>query len=221
VPTEVAAGRRDGQDEGQGEEAVEAVGQDAEEQVVAAAAEEIVEQSDLVTDPGRDERHRGDGRRGGVDHVGELLPGDAELVAEGPQGPADQEAVGVVIEEDHEARRPGGDEHRAPAAGPARDWRGAELARLSARADLLVDCTSAGLGDASYPAPVLVATLPDGAAVASLVYSASLPLLDTARGRGPPVMDGAAMLVHQGARAFTIWTGLPAPLHAMWAAMTS
>ena len=37
--------------------------------------------------------------------------------------------------------------------------------------------------------------------------------------RGHPVGDGAAMLLHQGARAFTLWTGKPAPLDVMRAAL--
>ena len=101
----------------------------------------------------------------------------------------------------------------------AHPWRETELRQLCARSDLLVDCTSAGLTAADYPSPVPVDALPGSAAVASLIYGRPLPLLDAARARQLPAMDGAAMLVHQGARAFTIWTGLPAPLDAMWAAM--
>ena len=99
----------------------------------------------------------------------------------------------------------------------ARSW--SELATLAARADLLVDCTSAALGGEAYPAPVPLAELPASAAVVSLMYGGPLPLLEGARARGLAAMDGAAMLVHQGARAFTIWTGRPAPLEAMRAAM--
>lgn len=95
----------------------------------------------------------------------------------------------------------------------ARPW--SDLDGLAAGCDLLVDCTSAALGGQPYPAPVPVAALPAGAAVVTLMYGAPSPLLDAARARGLAAMDGAGMLVHQGARAFTIWTGRPAPIDVM------
>jgi shikimate dehydrogenase len=101
----------------------------------------------------------------------------------------------------------------------AHPWRTESLAALCAKTDLLVDCTSAALGASEFPAPVPLERLPGSAAVTSLVYGRPLPLLDSARARGLAVMDGAAMLLHQGARAFTIWTGQPAPLDAMRAAL--
>jgi shikimate dehydrogenase len=101
----------------------------------------------------------------------------------------------------------------------ARSW--SDLAALAATCDLLVDCTSAALGAEGYPVPVPIEKLPDGAAVVSLMYGRPLPLLDAARARGLAAMDGAAMLLHQGARAFTLWTARPAPLDAMRAAMES
>ena len=108
------------------------------------------------------------------------------------------------------ARRPAG---WTPVSG----WE--ELAGLAARCDLLVDCTSAALGGEGYPAPPPVDRLPDGAAVVSLMYGRRLPLLEEARARGLAAMDGAAMLLHQGARAFTLWTGRAAPVGAMRAAL--
>jgi shikimate dehydrogenase len=105
----------------------------------------------------------------------------------------------------------------------AQDWCAArswdELAGLLPACDLLVDCTSAALGGEAYPAPVPVAALPAGAAVASLMYGRPIALLDEARARGLAAMDGAGMLVHQGARAIAIWTGRPAPVDAMRAAL--
>ncbi|HUS66905.1 MAG TPA: shikimate dehydrogenase [Kofleriaceae bacterium] len=101
----------------------------------------------------------------------------------------------------------------------ARRFTAAELDAVLPRADLLVDCTSAGLSQAAFPVPVPVERLPEGAAVATLVYGKPSALLDAARARGLATMDGAGMLVHQGARAFRLWTGRPAPLDAMWSAM--
>lgn len=105
----------------------------------------------------------------------------------------------------------------APTWCAARSW--SELDELAAACDILVDCTSAVLSGGDYPAPLPLDRLPGGAAVVSLMYGRRLPLLEAARARGLPAMDGAAMLVHQGARAFTLWTGRPAPLEAMRAAM--
>jgi shikimate dehydrogenase len=55
--------------------------------------------------------------------------------------------------------------------------------------------------------------------VATLVYHRRTILLQRASAGGHSTVDGRAMLVHQGARAFTIWTGLPAPVEAMARAM--
>lgn len=104
----------------------------------------------------------------------------------------------------------------------AREWTAAELAAAAARADLVVDCTSTGLSpeaESSLPIPFPVDALPDGAAVLSLVYHRKPALLVRAEERGLMVADGAGMLVHQGARAFRLWTGLEAPVEVMWRAL--
>lgn len=97
-------------------------------------------------------------------------------------------------------------------------WTREQLHECFARADLVVDCTPLGLGSPDEPAFVdslpLVA-LPSGARVASLVYHRRPILLERAEAAGYSTLDGRAMLLHQGARAFTIWTALPAPLDAM------
>jgi shikimate dehydrogenase len=40
-------------------------------------------------------------------------------------------------------------------------------------------------------------------------------LLERASQRGHSTLDGKPMLVHQGARAFQIWTGMQAPVEVM------
>ena len=45
------------------------------------------------------------------------------------------------------------------------------------------------------------------------------PLMRRARVAGCVAVDGLIMLLHQGARAFRLWTGLDAPLGAMRAAL--
>jgi shikimate dehydrogenase len=112
---------------------------------------------------------------------------------------------------------------RAPEAvawTTARPW--SALATLFADCDLVVDCTSAGL-DRSRDAE-LATTLPLGALasrawVATLVYGPRTILMERASERGHSTLDGRAMLVHQGARAFEIWTGVSAPIDVMTAAL--
>jgi shikimate dehydrogenase len=104
----------------------------------------------------------------------------------------------------------------------AYDWTTAELDRLFPDCDLLVDCTSAAL-DPAVEAPLVgalpLARLRKDTLVASLVYHLRPRLLDAAAARGLATLDGRGMLVHQGARAFTLWTGLPAPVDVMRAAL--
>ncbi len=90
-----------------------------------------------------------------------------------------------------------------------------------ARADLVVDCTPIALDTTSEPAfvdaPADLDRLRREAVVTTLVYLHHRRplLLDRAAARGHRTLDGAGMLVHQGARAFTLWTGRPAPVDVM------
>jgi shikimate dehydrogenase len=107
----------------------------------------------------------------------------------------------------------------------ARPWTADSLRELLPACDLLVDCTPVGLAReqaGAMPVDVPIDLLPAAAAVCALSYGApGSALLARARARGLAAMDGAAMLVHQGARAFTLWTGRPAPLEVMHAAMAA
>ena len=94
-------------------------------------------------------------------------------------------------------------------------WNEAELAQQLRSCDLLVDCTSVGLGAGAYHTPIAVAALPAAAVVVSLIYHRDTELSLSARQRGLAVVDGAAMLVRQGARAFELWTNKAAPIAAM------
>ncbi|MBA3458562.1 MAG: shikimate dehydrogenase [Deltaproteobacteria bacterium] len=97
-------------------------------------------------------------------------------------------------------------------------WTPEQLRECFARADLVVDCTPLGLGDSEEQAFVdalPLDALPGNACVGSLVYHRRPLLLERAAAAGYSTFDGKGMLVHQGARAFTIWTGLPAPVGEM------
>ena len=104
--------------------------------------------------------------------------------------------------------------HGIPGAIVVTRARWGELATLFADADLVVDATPVGLDDRE-PHGLPLDALPHTAVVASLIYHRRPAILRDAEARGLATHDGAAMLVHQGARAFTIWTGRPAPVDAM------
>ena len=92
------------------------------------------------------------------------------------------------------------------------------LPALAADADVLVNATSVGMetDESPVPAEALHADL----AVLDAVYRPiETRLLRDAAVAGAETVDGAAMLLHQGAAAFELWTGKPAPTAAMGAAL--
>ena len=95
------------------------------------------------------------------------------------------------------------------------------LAEVVAGADLVVNATPVGmLGSGnSGPSPVPPHLLRPGQVVADLVYvPRPTPWLAAARARGATTLDGLGMLVHQAAAQVAWWTGLEAPVEAMWRA---
>jgi shikimate dehydrogenase len=92
-------------------------------------------------------------------------------------------------------------------------WNDDVIAKLLARADVLVDATPRGL-DPSAPA-IDLSPLPAHAVVLDLVVARETALTQAAKARGLKAAAGGAMLVHQGARALELWTGKPAPIEAM------
>ena len=83
--------------------------------------------------------------------------------------------------------------------------------------DLLINATSLGLqqGD-TLPLAGRQFSLKQAGAVYDMVYRpAETPLLKAARKAGCKTANGLGMLLHQGAKAFEIWTGKPAPLGVM------
>lgn len=90
------------------------------------------------------------------------------------------------------------------------------LAAALAGCDLLINATSVGWNDAETPLPDPPVS-PD-ALVYDMVYRQTRLLRESAA-RGARTLDGLGMLLHQGALAFTRWTGQQAPLDVMRAAM--
>ncbi len=75
---------------------------------------------------------------------------------------------------------------------------------------LVVNATSAGLRE-SDAAPIDLRHLPRPASVYDMIYNPPrTPLIQQAAVLGLPHANGLAMLVHQGAKALEIWSGVPA-----------
>lgn len=92
---------------------------------------------------------------------------------------------------------------------------------LLADTGILINATSLGWHRGEIPiAPDLLDRLPRGALVVDLTYR-DTDLIESARERGLPTLDGLGMLVHQGALAFERFTGRAAPLDIMWSAARS
>ena len=76
---------------------------------------------------------------------------------------------------------------------------------------LLINSTSCGLRD-DEPPPIDLAALPRPGAVFDMIYNPPrTPLLCAAERLGIRNANGLAMLVHQGARALSLWTGATVP----------
>ena len=96
----------------------------------------------------------------------------------------------------------------------AMPWHESIIESELAKAKLLVNATSIGLNADVSPVPA--EALHDDLHVLDLIYSRTRMLRD-AEAAGATVADGELMLLHQGAAAFTLWTGQPAPLELMQA----
>lgn len=109
---------------------------------------------------------------------------------------------------------------RARALGEAL---GATAVRETGRADLLVNCTPGAIVDRA-PGVKSIAAVADEVTMFQCVVDfsygrAETPLVRAARSAGIPVVDGLELLVRQGALSFERFTGLPAPMEAMRAAL--
>jgi len=98
----------------------------------------------------------------------------------------------------------------------AMPWHDSIIESELAKTKLLVNATSIGL--TSDESPILPDALHDELLVLDLIY-ARTKLLRDAAAAGCTVADGELMLLHQGAAAFTLWTGQPAPIEVMHEAL--
>ncbi len=94
-----------------------------------------------------------------------------------------------------------------------RPWN--SMPRLAASAAMLVNATSVGWHGEELPFGMdVIAALPDDAVAMDLTYR-STAMVRAALARGLRGVDGLSMLIYQGARAFELWTGQPAPVDVM------
>jgi shikimate dehydrogenase len=86
--------------------------------------------------------------------------------------------------------------------------------------DIVVNATSLGQADVGPESPIPEQALRAGQIVMDIVYKPlQTRLVQTARARGAVVLHGGRMLLHQAAAQFELYTGRPAPLAAMQAAL--
>jgi shikimate dehydrogenase len=96
----------------------------------------------------------------------------------------------------------------------AMPWHESIIESELAKTKVLVNATSIGLTSDATPVPA--EALHDELLVLDLIY-ANTRLLRDAAAAGATTADGELMLLHQGAAAFTLWTGQAAPLPLMQA----
>ena len=94
----------------------------------------------------------------------------------------------------------------------AMPWHESIIESELAKTKVLINATSIGLGADLTPVPAEI--IPPDLLVLDLIYNRTR-FLREAEAAGSTVQDGELMLLHQGAAAFTLWTGKPAPLELM------
>jgi len=100
----------------------------------------------------------------------------------------------------------------------AMPWHESIIEAELAKSKVLVNATSIGLS--GHVSPIPASIIPPDLLVLDLIY-ARTRLLEEAEAAGCTIADGEQMLLHQGAAAFTLWTGLPAPLAVMQGALSA
>jgi shikimate dehydrogenase len=100
----------------------------------------------------------------------------------------------------------------------AMPWHDSIIESELAKSKVLVNATSIGLTADVSPIPAEI--IPPELLVLDLIY-AKTRLLREAEAAGATIADGELMLLHQGAAAFTLWTGRPAPIVVMQKALST
>jgi shikimate dehydrogenase len=96
----------------------------------------------------------------------------------------------------------------------AMTWHESVIEAELAKTKVVVNASSVGMVEGETPVPAEL--IPADLLVLDLIYSVpQTRFLRDAASAGSQTMNGDAMLVQQSAAAFTLWTGLPAPLQLM------
>ena len=94
-----------------------------------------------------------------------------------------------------------------------------EKIAVPADTEILIQATCVGLGSGEKP-DIDYDSIREGMAVSDVVFNPVMPaFLKEAKARGAKVITGIGMLVQQGAMNFELWTGEPAPVDVMYAAL--
>jgi shikimate dehydrogenase len=95
-----------------------------------------------------------------------------------------------------------------------------DVTEFLSNTDLVVNATPVGLKSGDSTLLIDVKAIPISALVMDMIFNPPLtPLLRTARAHGCQVLNGLSMLLYQGALAFELWTGQPAPIKVMQKAL--
>jgi shikimate dehydrogenase len=100
----------------------------------------------------------------------------------------------------------------------AMPWHDSIIESELVKTKVLINATSIGLVADESPIPGEI--LPPDLLVLDLIYRQTA-FLRAAAAAGCTTADGETMLLHQGAAAFTLWTGQPAPLDVMAEALAA
>ncbi len=102
-------------------------------------------------------------------------------------------------------------------------WDEDKISAALRETDILINATPLGMHpNTREMPPVRLEALPEGALVCDLIYNPrETLLLQKAREKGLPVLNGMGMLLYQGAIAFQLWTGVEPPLEVMRKALVS
>lgn len=94
------------------------------------------------------------------------------------------------------------------------------VAQMMGQADIVINCSSAGMGDIK-PLCLPLDLLDENCVVYDLVYKPPItPLVGDSRALGLRAESGLGMLLYQGVDAFEIWTGEDAPVEVMREALS-
>ena len=103
-------------------------------------------------------------------------------------------------------------------AAPLDDAHG--VSELMAQADIVINCSSAGMGDIE-PLRLPLDLLAESCVIYDLVYKPKVtPLVRDSRALRLKAESGLGMLLYQGVDAFEIWTGEDAPVEVMREALS-